>query len=125
MAKFYVQSGTFRRVVAAESGIKAALWAVHEVMQQILPNEEERGAPSTESVTMLSARVRVDERGFDRHDAQELSTMEVMGQWTEMVMTLDRLQQMLDGNPPATPAARGRFSNTNFSDGPISDDLAA
>lgn len=125
MAKFYVQSGNFRRVVAAESCQKAALWAVHEVMQQILPSTGEGTSQQTETMTVLSARVRVDERGFDRHDARELPTMEVMGQWTEMVMTLDRLQQMLDGNPPTTPAGNGRIRSTDFSDGQISDDLAA
>ncbi len=125
MAKFYVQSGTFRRVVAADSCHKAALWAVHEVMQQILPTEDERASQSAETVTVLSARVRVDERGFDRDDARELPTMEVMGQWTEMVATLDRLQQILDGTPPATPAANGRLNSAGFSGGRISDDLAA
>ncbi|TWT73101.1 hypothetical protein [Allorhodopirellula solitaria] len=125
MAKYYVQSGTFRRVVAAQSCHKAALWAVNEVMQQILPTEEQPSASQAETATVLSARVRVGERGFDRDDAQQLSTMEVMGQWTEMVMTLDRLQQMLDGAPPAQPAARGRLSSTDFPGSDLTDDLAA
>lgn len=125
MAKFYVQSGTFRRVVAADSPHKAALWAVHEVMQQILPTEDDRATEPAESVTVLSGRVRVDERGFDRDDARELPTMEVMGQWTEMVMTLDRLQQMLGGAPAAIPAADTRMNFADFSGGNISDDLAA
>ncbi len=124
MAKFYVQSGTFRRVVAAESCHKAALWAVHEVMQQVLPTEDGKASQPAETVFVLSARVRVDERGFDRSDARELSTMEIMGQWTEMVMTLDRLQQMLDGMPPASPVSKGRMTTADFSSD-ISDDLAA
>ena len=37
MAKFYVQSGTLRMVIQADDARKAALWAVHKAMQQILP----------------------------------------------------------------------------------------
>ena len=42
MAKYYVQSGTMRSVVEAESSRKAALWAVHQAMRQVLPIEDER-----------------------------------------------------------------------------------
>lgn len=161
MPKFYVQSGTFRRVVAADSGRKAALWAVHEVMQQIMPtdSENEPHAPDShrtasqsidqaagnESVMVLSGTVRVDDRGFDRLDASELSTMEVVAEWNQMVMTLDRLQRMLD-TPTRKSATRGdstshtaapenrfsqqdfgddRFSDDRFSDDRFHDDLAA
>jgi hypothetical protein len=37
MAKFYVQSGTVRAVIDAESQDRAALWVVHRAMQQIMP----------------------------------------------------------------------------------------
>jgi len=134
MAKFYVQSGNFRRVVAADSCRKAALWAVHEVMQQIMPTDQDSDTGMADraasrhygdegaatSVTVLSGKVRVDERGFDRHDASELSTMEVIGEWNQMVMTLDRLQQMLDGKSPSEKVIGDRFSDDQFS-----DDLAA
>ena len=39
MSKYYVQSGTMRTVVQAETTRKAALWAVHQAMQQVLPME--------------------------------------------------------------------------------------
>ena len=103
MAKYYVQSGNFRRVVSADNSRKAAIWAVHEVMQQILPSDEPESSVPTgrlvgehepRSVTVLSAKVRVNERGFDRDDAREMSTMEVVAEWNQMVMTLDRLQRM-------------------------------
>ncbi|MEM9368939.1 MAG: hypothetical protein AAGD07_23350 [Planctomycetota bacterium] len=109
MAKFYVQSGSFRTVVAAQSASKAALWGVHQVMQQVLPlethpeptasddpkNVSRCGGERETPVAVLSARIRVDERGFDRHDATEMPTMEVVGQWNQMVTTLDRLERML------------------------------
>jgi hypothetical protein len=134
MAKFYVQSGTFRRVVAADSCRKAALWAVHEVMQQVLPIEDSNvsrlgntsnDAESVQKITVLSGKVRVDERGFDRIDAKELPTIEVVAEWNQMVMTLDRLQQMLDGTCNKTPVPAERFNDDDFSEDRFSDDLAA
>ncbi|PHQ32418.1 hypothetical protein [Rhodopirellula bahusiensis] len=117
MAKFYVQSGTFRSVVAADSARKAALWAVHQVMQQVLPTDEDSGSlpasgssptPTSQSqdkssdrpdgstpVAVLDGRVRISERGYDRNDCAEMPTMEVVAEWNQMVLTLDRLHQMM------------------------------
>lgn len=103
MAKFYVQSGTLRTIVQAESSRKAALWAIHQTMQQVLPMEDDGDeSPTTKSekasrqgVTVLSARVTVSERGFDNADAMTLATIEVVADWNEMVTTLDRLERML------------------------------
>jgi hypothetical protein len=103
MSKYYVQSGTIRTVVQADTTRKAALWAVHQAMQQVLPMEgnpadsnELRGdASGQEGIAVLSQRVRISERGFDRDDSTSLATMEVVSEWNEMVVTLDRLEKML------------------------------
>ncbi len=103
MAKYYVQSGTLRTIVQAESVRKAALWAIHQTMQQILPMEDDgEVSPATKSekatqqgVTVLSTKVTVSERGFDNVDALSLATIEVVADWNEMVTTLDRLERML------------------------------
>ncbi len=101
MAKFYVQSGTMRSVVQAESKRKAALWAVHQVMQQILPLETDDSPQATSEkvsyrgVAVLSGTVNVSERGFAGDDAASLPTMEVVAEWNQMVTTLDRLERML------------------------------
>ncbi|GAA5507864.1 hypothetical protein [Novipirellula caenicola] len=102
MAKFYVQSGNLRTVVQAESSRKAAIWAVHEAMQQVLPVDDElsysksdRESTETGTVIMLTKRITISERGFDRADAMVMSTLEVMNQWNQMVSTLDRLEQMM------------------------------
>ena len=131
MAKYYVQSGNFRRVVAAESARKAAIWAVHEVMQQILPGELDAGGHDTarfqhtdeptQKVTVLSGKVCVNEIGFDRTDANEIPTMTVVGEWNQMVMTLDRLERMF-GNASAVKSTRNsRLSDDDF----LSGDMAA
>tara|TARA_R110002049_G_scaffold50370_2_gene142976 strand:+ start:37178 stop:37501 length:324 start_codon:yes stop_codon:yes gene_type:complete len=103
MAKYYVQSGTMRSVVEAESSRKAALWAVHKAMLQVLPIEDDgqqtpemKSQHVTESgVSVLAGKVSVSERGFDRSDAASLPTLEVVTQWNQMVTTLDRLERML------------------------------
>ena len=103
MPKFYVHSGTMRSVVQAESRRKAALWAVHQALQQVLPMEDDwiespaaqSELSSSHGVAVLSAKVMVSERGFDRSDASIFPTLEVVAEWNQMVTTLDRLQRML------------------------------
>ncbi|MGI9472951.1 MAG: hypothetical protein ACR2NZ_15530 [Rubripirellula sp.] len=103
MAKYYVQSGTMRTVVQAESSRKAALWAVHQAMQQVLPMEDDPETSlvtksetvSRDGVAVLSQRVSVSQRGFDSADSASLPTMEVVTEWNDLVATLNRLEQML------------------------------
>ncbi|MFK8111976.1 MAG: hypothetical protein AB8B91_07225 [Rubripirellula sp.] len=105
MSKYYVQSGTMRTIVQAESSRKAALWAVHQAMQQVLPIEDHsEDSPQAKSdkaseggVAVLSAKVKVSEQGFDREDANTMPTLEVVTEWNQMVTTLDRLERMLYG----------------------------
>ena len=101
MSKYYVQSGTMRSIVQAESSRKAALWAVHQAMQQVLPMDSD-DSPETKSekvastgVAVLSGKVTVSERGFDNADASTMQTLEVVTEWNQMVTTLDRLERML------------------------------
>ena len=106
MAKYYVQSGTLRTVLQAESAQKAAVWAVHQVLGQVLPLDTAPAAPVAGDVTadscdgsprvaVLGATVRVSEQGFDRQDARAWITIDVVTQWNELVTTLDRLEKML------------------------------
>lgn len=102
MAKYYVQSGTLRCVVAAESPRGAALWAVQRAMQQILPVDPaasgaaaEDDATAGSTVIVLSGTIRVSERGYDGADTAALPTLEVVTEWNQMVNTLDRLENLL------------------------------
>lgn len=98
MAKYYVQSGTLRTVIQAESIGKAAIWAVHQAMQQVFPTD---GRPrcsiagEEKPVAVLDEEVTISELGFDRLDATSMPTLQVVGQWNEMIATLDRLEKML------------------------------
>ncbi|MGB7328279.1 MAG: hypothetical protein WBD31_25610 [Rubripirellula sp.] len=103
MAKFYVQSGTVRTIVQAESSRKAALWAVHQTMQQVLPVADDMDQTATsktdranqQGFSVLASQVSVSERGFDRADGVTMPTIEVVAEWNQMVTTLDRLERML------------------------------
>ena len=104
MTKYYVQSGTLYTTVQAESTRKAALWAVHQAMQQVLPIEitEETSAQSksetvsSRGVSVMDQIVRVSELGFGGSDTKTLLTMDVVREWNEMFAALDRLQRMLE-----------------------------
>jgi hypothetical protein len=103
MAKYYIQSGTLRTVVQAQSRRKAAIWAIHQAMQQVLPIDQAAGetpeskgeSAGAAELAVLDAHVRISERGFDRDDASVLETIDALGEWTQLVTTLDRLERML------------------------------
>lgn len=103
MAKYFVQSGTLRTTVQAESSRKAALWAVHQAMQQVLPIDDSDGFTAQSKseraaagqVCVMDDVLCVSERGFDQTDAPVFPTMQVVREWNEMFAALDRLQRML------------------------------
>lgn len=104
MAKFYVQSGTVRAVIDAESQDRAALWVVHRAMQQIMPIYDDRELSAqqkcdnalVEGMLVLDARIKLSEVGFDRPDCLSLDTFEVVAEWHRLMVALERLQRMLD-----------------------------
>lgn len=111
MAKYYVQSGTLRTVVEADSSRRAAMWAVHQTMQQVLPIESNDHSPSNKSeaaenqgLAVLSDVVFVSEHGFSSDRSQAVPTMEVVGEWNEMCAALNRLEQLLQQGISATAA---------------------
>lgn len=103
MAKYYVESGTLRCIVAAENSRAAALWAVHRAMQQIMPLDEsvdttpelkqERARDC--GVMVLGGTIRTSERGYGSSDSQQIPTFEVVTEWNQLVNTLDRLEGLL------------------------------
>ena len=105
MARYYVQSGTMRKVVEAKSTRRAALWAVHEAMRQVLPIDDgaevspemKRDRMNSMGFVVLADSIRVSEYGFDRQDAAEQTTIDVVSQWQQMVAALDRLERNLYG----------------------------
>ncbi len=102
MAKFYVQSGNVRTLISAADTEKAALWAVHCAMRQVVPvYDDEEQSPEekcqlsvVDGVRVLGNTIRISELGYDRDDAGELDTFDVLVQWHQLMVALSRLEAM-------------------------------
>jgi hypothetical protein len=102
MAKYYVQSGNLRTLISAEDTEKAALWAVHCAMRQVVPvYDDEELSPQEKSqlsvvggVRVLGNTIRISELGYDRDDAAELDTFELLVHWHQLMTALSRLEAM-------------------------------
>ncbi len=105
MAKYYIQSGTLRSIVDTDELQKAALWAVHRVMQQIAPiyddctltPEQKEDCAMLEGLLVLDSTIRISEQGFDRDDAISIDTFEAVQHWHQLMIALDRLEKLING----------------------------
>ncbi len=101
MAKFYVQSGSFRLIVDATDARRAALWTVHRALEQILPNQDEEldvdHLPACEPVgaMVLGDAIRLSERGFDTTDTTQFETLDVVSEWSQLMMALSKMESDL------------------------------
>lgn len=97
MPKFYVESGNVQWIVTAKTRRGAALWALHRTMTKVMPfvsGDEAEGdeVPSTQS-PQLADEFRVDERGFGHNDADRYDTLDLLGEWSELLVALTKLEQ--------------------------------
>lgn len=103
MAKYYVQSGTLKVVVDSDDSQKAALWAVHRVMQQIAPiyddqtlsPDQKEDCAMLEGLLVLDHTIRISEQGFDRDDCVRVETFEAVMHWHQLMIALDKLEKLL------------------------------
>jgi hypothetical protein len=102
MPKFYVQSGNVRTIISADDAEKAALWAVHCAMRQVVPvyeecelSPEQKSQQSLcEGVRVLGNTVRISEVGFDHDDCCSLDTFELIVHWNQLMVALSRLESL-------------------------------
>ena len=102
MAKFYVQSGTLRAIIDSEDAERAALWAIHTAMEQVMPLESEQ--ESTEMIASgptnmiaLAETIELSEIGFDRDDCLRIDTFEAFQHWNMLLKAVEKLNTLLDG----------------------------
>ena len=102
MPKFYVQSGNLQLITTATDPRAAAIWAVHRALAPALPflSDEEDAASELHAspgspASALSETMHVSERGFGRADGVSLETLEVVTQWNQLLLAVDRLQKRL------------------------------
>lgn len=104
MAKFYVESGSLRMVITANNSRGAALWAVHRALSGVLPfvgEDEENPTTSDSQRFKLAESIRVNQRGFDRSDARSYATLDLIGEWSQLIVALSRLERDLVEQPMA------------------------
>jgi len=97
MPKFYVQSGNLEMVMQAHDSRCAAIWAVHRTLGQTLPFlcEEASDFAELADLTRLGDCVTVSQRGFDRNDADVFETLDIVTEWNQLLVALDRLRSRI------------------------------
>ena len=120
MAKFYVQSGSFRGIVDSYDEESAAVWAIHRVMDHSstkpLSNKQTKSslppsAPKTPDTTDVENELReqadvglfrlgdsigISERGFNRKDRTKIPTKEAFLKWIQLMHAINSLQDQMD-----------------------------
>jgi hypothetical protein len=97
MAKYYVESGSMKLVVTAEDPRRAALWAVHRALEQVLPmtdgEEPEPQATHAAASMVLSGKVSYSEKGFNGNEpeAGSYNTVELVAEWSQLMVALTRM----------------------------------
>ena len=99
MPKFYVQSGNLKLITTASDAPAAAIWAAHRALSQTLPflSESDSGEQPLPSARQLALAdtVRVSELGFDRPDCEQYETLQLVAEWSKLLLAIDRLQHRL------------------------------
>jgi len=99
MAKFYVESGSVRMVIASEDAHRAVLWMVHRIMESLGPiyqddtfTEDQRlDSVIIESLLDLESEISVNEQGFGRDDSEKWETLDIIMYWHQLMTALSRL----------------------------------
>jgi hypothetical protein len=107
MAKFYVQSGTLKAIVDSADAQRAALWAVHQAMQQIAPIEDPSdhdfdhsnvdcfSTSAPPNFISLGDRIMLSEIGFDHDDHVSVDTFEAFREWHSLWHALEKLESLM------------------------------
>ena len=95
MAKFYVQSGDLKMVLQARDSRSAAIWAAHQKLNVTMPflGDAENQPTFEGQACGLAETIRVSQLGFDRRDSKVFDTLEIVSEWSRLLVALDRLTQ--------------------------------
>jgi hypothetical protein len=118
MAKYYVQSGIYREVIQADDARKAALWAIHHVMEDVLPiyddptleMKERHQVAVLQSCLVLDDGIYLNERGFDRFDSQRFDTNELVGEWHQLIVAIESLERKFSASEATSLVKQVRVS---------------
>ena len=101
MAKFYVQSGTLRAIVDSADAERAALWAVHIAMEQVIPLDSDdevlvQDSDGPTNMIALAETIQLSEVGFDREDCLQIDTLEAFQHWNQLLQAVEKLQRLFN-----------------------------
>ncbi|MEQ1906994.1 MAG: hypothetical protein ABL888_22610 [Pirellulaceae bacterium] len=93
MAKFYVTTNDTRLLVQAADGEGAALWALHQHLEQNATALETlvTEAQVTQAFAGWGETVAVSEIGFERAEAGCFRTFEIVQNYCQLMLALERL----------------------------------
>jgi hypothetical protein len=60
-----------------------------------LTPEQKSDNAMVEGMLVLGGTIRLSEQGYDRDDAEEMNTFEVVTEWNQLMIALDRLEKLL------------------------------
>ena len=102
MSKYYVQSARVKMVLQARDSRCAAIWAAHRTFSETLPFlcESESDFAALGENKNLGETIRVSQRGFDRDDATTFDTLDIVTEWNQLLVALDRLAENMEFQTP-------------------------
>jgi hypothetical protein len=86
MAKFYVESGSFRGIVDSDNAETAAVWVIHRVMQP----SKSQSQNHADGLFRLQDDIKVNEKGFGRAEAKRIETRDAFLNWARLVKDAHR-----------------------------------
>jgi hypothetical protein len=94
MRRYQVESGSMRMTVRADDAHRAALWAVHQTLQQVLPGGSGRERPPGTMVLSDRVQIRPLEAGA-ACEPMSLETCDLVTEWSQLMVALARLETSL------------------------------
>lgn len=104
MAKYYTTCGSFEFLTTATDARSAALWSIHQLLARHIDLATVSWAdPETidrqdvmEAMLCLDDTVFVSEVGFGRDDAAIIDTADLLSEWNQLAIAVQRLQDSID-----------------------------
>lgn len=84
MAKYYVESGSFRGIVDAVDSEMASVWAIDRVMGDRTSRDEP-------GLFRMGDDIRASERGFGRRDVVEIPTRHAFLRWVQWMSAAEKM----------------------------------
>ena len=101
MAKYYIESGEVKIVVAADDAEAAALFVLNQTINNLLPVEKRLINNSSmqfviQCLELLGNEFHVSEIGFGRNEVATFDTELMFKRWCELMTAMNELMDRID-----------------------------